>query len=190
MLRYTKWIAVSLGALLIVFVAVGMVLPSSYSLERSLTIDAAPETIHRLVGDLRQWPAWTPWIEADPTIQTTYGPTTTGVGASQTWTGKDGLGELTLTSSDPQTGVEYDIVFDERFMATGVLHYEATPNGTLVVWSMKGEMDNFISRYMGLLMNALVGPDLESGLGKLKAVVEALPPEGPPSEDVPEEAVG
>ena len=193
MLKYTKWFVILLAVLLAAFVAVGFVLPSGYSVERSILIDAPPETVHRLVGDLRQWPEWSPWVEADPTIKTTFGPTTTGVGAHQTWTGKDGTGELTFTKSDPRGGIEYDMVFDDRFHASGALHYEATPDGTQVVWSMDGEMDNFIGRYMGLLMNSLVGPNFESGLAKLKATSEALPAEEPPSEEgeaMPEEAVG
>ena len=38
-----------------------------------------------LVGDLTQWPEWTPWQEMDPKMQTTFGEQTTGVGAHQSW---------------------------------------------------------------------------------------------------------
>jgi len=185
MLKLFKWFAIVLGVLLLVFIVTGFLLPSSYAVERSATINASPDQIHQLVGDLRRWPEWTPWTEVDPTIQTTYGATTTGVGASQAWTGDSGGGELTFTQSDPLIGIEYEMSFDGAFFSTGVMRYEVTPTGTLVTWGMRGDMNNFIGRYMGLLMNAMVGPSFESGLAKLKAAAETLPAMDSPVEEEP-----
>lgn len=185
MLKMLKWFAIVLGVLLLAFVVTGFLLPSSYALERSILIQATPEQIHQLVGDLQRWPEWTPWEEMDPSVETTYGPITTGVGASQTWTSDSGGGELTFTKSDPLNGVEYAMSFNGAFPSEGVLRYEVTPTGTQVTWSMSGEMDNFISRYMGLLMSSMVGPSFETGLARLKTVAEALPAMDPPMEEEP-----
>ncbi len=92
---------------------------------------------------------------------------------------------MTFTKSDPLDGVQYDMSFDGAFPSEGVLRYEVTPTGTQVTWSMSGEMDNFISRYMGLLMNSMVGPPFEAGLEKLKTAAEALPAMDPPVEEEP-----
>jgi hypothetical protein len=121
----------------------------------------------------------------DPSVVTTYGPTTTGAGASQTWTSNSGGGELTFTKSDSVNGIEYDMSFDGAFFSHGVVRYEVIPTGTQVTWGMSGEMDNFIGRYMGLLMNAMVGPPFEAGLAKLKTAAEALPPMEPAMEEEP-----
>jgi hypothetical protein len=185
MLKMLKWFAIVLGVLLLAFVITGFLLPSSYALERSVLIKASPEQIHQLVGDLRQWPEWAPWEEMDPSVETTYGPTTTGVGASQTWTSNSGGGELTITKSDPLNGIEYEMSFNGAFFSDGVVRYEVTPTGTQVTWGMRGEMDNFIGRYMGLLMNSMVGPSFEAGLDKLKTAAEALPALDPPVEEEP-----
>ena len=185
MVKVLKWFAIVLGVLLLAFVITGFLLPSSYSLERSVLIHASPEQIHQLVGDLRRWPEWSPWEEMDPSIETTYGSSTTGVGASQTWTGDSGGGELTFTQSDPLSGIEYEMSFDGAFFSTGVVRYEVIPTGTQVTWSMSGEMDNIIGRYMGVLMNSLVGPPFEAGLAKLKTGTEALPALDPPVEKEP-----
>ncbi len=184
MLKIVKWFAIVLGVLLLAFIITGFLLPSSYALERSVLIKASPEQIHQLVGDLQRWPEWAPWEEMDPSVETTYGPTTTGVGASQTWTSNSGGGELTVTKSDPLNGIEYNMSFG-ALSCDGVVRYEVMPTGTQVTWGMSGEMDNFIGRYMGLLMNSMVGPPFEAGLAKLKTAAEALPAMDPPVEEEP-----
>jgi hypothetical protein len=185
MLKVLKWFALVLGVLLLAFIIIGFLLPSGYALERSLLIKASPEQIHQLVGDLRRWPEWAPWEDMDPSVETLYGPTTTGVGASQTWTSDSGGGELTFTKSDPLNGIEYDMSLSGAYLCVGVVRYEVMPTGTQVTWSMSGEMDNFIGRYMGLLMNSMVGPPFEAGLAKLKTAAEALPAMDPPVEEEP-----
>ncbi len=183
MIKLFKWFAIGLGVLLLVFIITGFLLPSRYSVERSLTINASPDRIHQLVGDLRRWPEWTPWTEMDPTITTTYGSTTTGAGASQVWSGESGGGELTFTQSDPLIGIDYEMSFDGEYFSDGVMRYEVTPTGTRVTWGMTGEMNNFIGRYMGLLMGSMVGPSFEAGLKKLKTAVESLPAMDSPMEE-------
>lgn len=177
-MKWLKWIGIVVVVLVVLFVGVGALLPSEFSVERSVVISAGPEQIHELVGDLRQWPEWAPWSEMDPSIQTTYGETTTGVGASQSWTSNSGDGELTFTMSDVQTGVVYDMSFDEgAFLCKGSLRYETAPDGTKVTWDFKGDSGwNLIGRYMGLMMDTMVGEAFTKGLDSLKAKAEAAPP--------------
>ena len=86
-MKIVKWLAIIIVVLVVVFILIGFVLPKNYNVERSVVI--------------RAWDRWTPWQEADPTIVTTFGETTAGVGAS---------GELTFTQCSPETGVVYDMV--------------------------------------------------------------------------------
>jgi hypothetical protein len=192
MLKVVKWLAIVLGVLVLAFIITGFLLPSSYAFQRSVVISASPQQIHEFVGDLQRWPEWTPWYEMEPSIETTYGPTTTGVGASQTWTGESGGGDLMLTQSDPFTGIEYEMSFDGAFPSDGTIRYEVTPGGTQVTWGMQGEVDNFIARYMGLLMESMVGPSFETGLANLKEAAESMPVMDPPMEEESgtEEAAG
>ncbi len=173
-----KWLRRILGLLLllvILFLAVGFVLPARYHVEREVVIGAPVTEVHALVGDLEEWDRWTPWKEADPTIVVTIGEHSTGVGAHQSWTGKSGDGELTFRSVDPAWGVEYDLDFDHgRYRTKGALRYETVENGTRVTWSMDGEMgSNPVERWFGVLMDWMVGPDFERGLDRLKTVLEA-----------------
>jgi len=158
--------------LLIVAAVVGFLLPHAYHVEESININAKPSKIHDYVGDLKMWDAWTPWKEMDPSVQVTFGKETKGVGASQTWTGKDGVGSLKFTASDPKTGVEYDMMFDKT-PAKGGVRYDQKGDVTTVTWWLKGDMDTpVIGGYLALLMPRMVGSAFKDGLTKLKREVE------------------
>ncbi len=175
---WLKRIGLALLLLIVVLVVVGFFLPEEYIVTRSVTIEAEPARVHTLVGDLKNWPQWTPWLEIDPTIVTTLGMTTTGIGASQTWTDKSGGGELTFTHCDPEDGVTYDMAFDQgKYPSIGAIRYEKDGANTLVTWEMQGENGSIINRYFGLMMDGMIGPMFENGLTKLKEKVESMPPE-------------
>jgi hypothetical protein len=177
-MQIVKWLAIIIATLVVLFIIIGFTLPKDYTVERTVLIDAEPVAIHTLTGDLQAWDQWTPWLEADPTIETTFGEITTGVGASQTWTGESGSGKLTFTQCSPESGVVYDMSFDEgKYVSIGALDYKVVDGGTQVTWRMAGEMGgNPISRYFGAMMDAMVGPMFEKGLNKLKTAAESMPP--------------
>jgi len=169
-----KWALLVILGLIVLLFAVGLFLPGTFHVERSVDIQAPPSRVHALVGDLRAWERWTPWKDEDPTIVVDYGERTTGVGASQTWVGESGDGELTFTASDPAGGVEYAMAFDDgKYPSLGALRYEPLPDGTRVTWSMDGESNGIVGRWFGIFMDGMVGPMFESGLQKLKRAAEA-----------------
>ena len=162
------------GVIIVIFVGVGLFLDNEVHVTREIKIDASAEDIHRYVGDLNQWPEWTPWVVLDPSIKTTMGDKTTGVGASQSWTGESGGGNLTFTASSPQTGIVYDLIFDgDPAVYVSGMTYKTDGNGTIVTWYMKGEMGPIIiGNYFAQLMDSLVGDSFQLGLDKLKEQVE------------------
>lgn len=166
----------AIAIFILVFVIVGALLSREYDVTRTVVVKAEPAKIHALVGELKRWDEWTPWLESDSTIVTTFGPTTSGVGASQSWTGKDGDGRLTFTRADPAQGVEYDMVFvdDEREMPSkGWIRYTPVSGGTQVEWGMTGLMDMpVVGGYFARMMNMMVGGMFEKGLDKLKVRTE------------------
>ena len=106
--------------LIVVLVVVGLFLPTSYTVERSIVIDAQPAQIHKYVGDLNQWNTWEPWTEEDPTIVVSKGEKTQGVGASQSWVGESGDGAFTFTrnfASQPEKSLCVGVTHLHRFHA-------------------------------------------------------------------------
>lgn len=169
-----KIVLAVIAIFMVASIAIGLALPSDYRIERSITVDAAPERIHALVGDLQRWPEWAPWQDADPTIRVSYGSTTSGVGAHQSWVGDSGSGELTFTESSPETGVRYDLSFDQgAFRCEAAMLYMREADTTRVTWRMSGDVGmNIIGRYFALMLDSTAGPMFDDGLTKLKARVE------------------
>jgi len=169
-----KRVGIGVGLATLLVIVVGFMLPSTYVISRTVTINADSARIHALVGDLEQWPEWTPWAKADPTIVVTFGDKTTGVGAHQSWTGDSGGGELTFTRSDTTSGIAYDMSMDEgKHSSRGTMEYHPADGATEVVWGMTGDLGrNPFNRYFGLMMDPMVGPMFEEGLVRLKMVAE------------------
>ena len=173
-MKFLKALAFITISLLLFFVVVGLFLPTHYEVSRSLVINAPAAAIHPLVNDLDRWDEWEPWSEDDSTIRVTPGPVRSGAGASQKWTSKGGDGMLTFIATDANTGVEYDVLFDNRFTSKATIRYEPAAQGTMVTWLLVGGDDApaIIGGYFALLMDSMLGPKYELGLKKLKAAAE------------------
>ena len=159
--------------------AVGLSMPTAYAVERTVHISAPAAEIHPWLDDLEKWSDWAPWEEDDPSIVTTFGPVTAGVGASQSWTSDSGNGELTLTRSDPATGIAYDMAFlDEgvRAPAKCAMTMESSGDGTTVSWTMEGDTADFMPPVLSGLMRPLleseIGTMFDRGLEKLRTRAE------------------
>lgn len=174
-MRVVKNLLLAVLIILILIVVVGLFLPTSYTVERSVVVDAGPEKVHEYVGDLNKWEEWAPWKEEDPTIVITRGEKTKGVGASQSWVGESGDGALTITKDSPQEGIEYDLVFEGGlYECQSAMMYEELEDGdTKVTWKMNGDMNSpIIGGYFALMMDSMVGEMFDRGLNNLKRTVE------------------
>ena len=181
MLPILKRIGIGIGLATILVLAVGFALPSTYTTSRAVTINVTPDRLHTLVGDLRRWPDWTPWVKADPSLVMSFGEKTEGVGAHQSWTGNSGGGELTFTRSDPDWGVAYDMTIGAaRHSSQATMEYRPAGTATEVVWTMTGvNGNNPFNRYFGLMMDPMIGPMFEDGLNRLKLEAEKIESEDP-----------
>ncbi len=149
---------------------------AGYSVERSITVNAAPHHVHALLDDFHKWPAWSPWEDLDPDLQRTYTGPEKGVGARYAWRGnrKAGAGSMEIQVSTP-TWIEIALEFLKPFKASNLTTFELTESGsgTEVTWRMTGEQQglmNVFSRFVS--MDRMIGPDFEKGLARLKAVAE------------------
>jgi polyketide cyclase/dehydrase/lipid transport protein len=174
-MKVIKWIiGIALG-LALLFCIIGWCLRGRYHVERSVSIKAPPERIHPSVSRLEEWPKWTAWTVAKyPDMKISYSGPSEGVGAKYEWEGESvgGHGELTITESEPAKGIKYAMAFEQMPLSGGI-RYEPTGDTTKVTWFTEGELGmNPISRYFGLLMDSMMGPDFETGLANLKQRVE------------------
>ena len=173
-----KWFArIALAVLTVVglLLAVGLLLPSGFKVQRSVEMAAAPDRIYPLIADPREWKRWSVWNRRDPAMAVQYSGPPSGSGARWVWkSASEGNGEMEFTAAVPNERVDYALTFPDMGMhSRGQLRLESAGAGTRVTWTNEGDMGtNPVNRYFGLFMDRLVGPDFEGGLKNLKALAE------------------
>lgn len=177
MLRRVLKLLFSLVAVLgLVLTAGSLLLPSEFSVQRSVTVAAAPEAVWPLLAEPRRWPSWTAWNRRDPSMQLQFEGPASGAGAAWSWrSASEGDGRMVFTAADAPRQLRYELRFgDDDTPSRGELRLEPAAGGTRVSWSMTGRMGaNPMFKWMALFADRFIGPDFEAGLAQLKALVEA-----------------
>ena len=176
-MKFLKKVVLAVLLIPMVLVVVSLFLPSTYRVERRVMINARADTVFPHINSLKQWPEWTAWTVAKyPDMKTSFAGPDAGVGASYSWEGKSsGRGTLKLTRSDPDKGIGYELDFENgKYVSRGAIALEPTGESVNVTWSNEGDLGwNPVSRFFGLFMDAMMGPDFEEGLRHLQRKVEA-----------------
>jgi uncharacterized protein YndB with AHSA1/START domain len=150
----------------------------TYTVQRSTTIAAPPARVYDLVTDFHSWTAWSPWEGLDPDLKRTYSGSESGAGAVYSWTGnrKAGEGQMKIIQATAPSTVRIDLQFVKPFKSRSETIFTIAPagTGTHVTWTMTGQK-TLATKIMGLFksMDAMVGPDFEKGLARLKSRAEA-----------------
>ncbi len=152
----------------------------TFTVERSTTVEAPAESIYPHIADFHRWTVWSPWEDVDPGLQRSYSGPESGTGAKYAWSGnrKAGRGSMEVVRTDYPRRVEIDLAFEKPWKARNDTIFvlepaAADPQRTQVTWTMTGKK-TLMTKVMGVFksMDAMVGPDFEKGLARLKAVCE------------------
>jgi len=150
--------------------------PDTFTLRRSLLIQAPPGKLHALINDMRAFNTWNPYDKKDPAMQGSYSGPAAGPGARYAFKGNQDVGEgsLEITASAPnQVGMRLDM--SAPMEARNQITFTLVPRGqgTEVTWAMEGACP-FIAKLMGVFINmdTMIGRDFEAGLASLKAIAE------------------
>lgn len=162
------------AAAVVLLLATGFLLPSTYTAQRSITINAPVEKVFPLVVNQKEWKRWSVWNQRDPNMALTYTGPEGAAGAKWTWKSKsEGNGGMEWSAVDANKRIGYVLRMEDMAPATGDLTFAADGNGTRVNWSINGDGGmNPIARWFGLFMDKLVGPDFDAGLKNLKKLAE------------------
>ena len=174
-----KILKVLLGTLVLiaaVVVVVGFFLPSEQYVERSTVVDAEPDEVFGLLNDFRQFNRWSPWAAIDPETEYEYSGPPTGTGARMAWRSEHpnvGNGSQEIVASEPTSLVRTKLMF-EGFDTPSYAAFKLEPadGGTRVTWAFEANLDTFMGRYLGLMMEKWVGADYERGLERLEELLE------------------
>ena len=148
--------------------------PNSYDISRTRTINAPSAVIYNEIIDFKNWSAWSPWIEKDPTLSFTYPEKTSGVDGSYSWEGKDGKGTMKTLSAIENDSIWQELKF-ENFPPSNVYwKFKESGQSTEVSWGMTSEKTSFMMKFFAIIsggMDKMIGPDYERGLEKLDSLV-------------------
>ncbi|MDX1404881.1 MAG: SRPBCC family protein [Woeseiaceae bacterium] len=172
-----KKLLLSSGSVFLLLVVVALFLPAQVVVERSVSVDAYPATVFALVNDFRQINQWSPILEGDPNADIDISGPPRGAGATVTWDGHIiGRGRQTIVASVPHQRVEIQFEFSDQAPATAVFTVSPVDEGSKVTWRQEIYYGfSLVGRYLGLIQDAVVGPEHERGLERLKELAESLP---------------
>jgi len=177
-MKILKIIGTILLILLIVVLLVNIFTPSTYKVERSIEINAAPSKVYGIISKFSRFNEWSPWSKKDSAMEVGYEGTDGMLGSIYKWEGNDdvGKGMMQMFELDENKKVAYKMQFGGGHDTnTGYMLLQSEAgNKTNVTWGFTGET-SFMFRFFNLLMDNFIGKDFEHGLNKLKVVAEAEP---------------
>jgi len=151
--------------------------PDTFSVQRSLAINAPPAKLFPLINDLRQFSAWNPYEKKDPAIRVSYRGAASGPGAGYDFEGNKevGKGSIDIVDAAAPAKVTMQLTMIEPFEGRNTVEFSLAPQGqaTNVTWAMHGPSP-FMAKLVGVFMNMdqMIGRDFEAGLANLKTLAE------------------
>jgi effector-binding domain-containing protein len=175
-MKILKFLGIGILALVLIFLIAAGIAPSENHLSRSIVIDAPMEAVRQNVVTFENMLKWSPWADLD-TNQTVTIENDGQIGAIYTWDGADslvGAGEQTIldiTDDKVVTHLHFTRPWESEADATTTL--KEVDEGVEVTWSYDDHVD-YPMNIMNLFfdMDAMLGPDFEKGMARLKELVE------------------
>jgi hypothetical protein len=172
-----KILGLGAAAALLVLPGIAFLLPREVRVERSVRVEASPQTLFDLVEDVRRHDLWMPWGALDPRPQVVFGMVTEGEGATYFWIG-DHLthGTLTLHGADRPRWVAASV--DLASVDKARLEFRFEPDGAATVVTATFLKDlgyNPLRRYLGRSHRNAGEALLEAALPRLRQAAETSP---------------
>ena len=162
--------------LLVLLVVIGFLLPSSAQVERSILIEAPAKEIFPHLNSMRAFHAWSPWTDIDPETQYHFEGPERGVGSRMTWMSGNaqvGQGSQEITASVAPQRVETQLQFGDQGNGTATFLLEPEGAATRVRWQFHTAFGwDLFGRYVGLMLDSMIGASYNKGLKTLKSEVE------------------
>jgi effector-binding domain-containing protein len=169
-------IGITILVIIVLLLVVGIFLPQSKTITKSVAINASTPTVFAMINDVSNWEKWTYWAAQDTNTSYTYSTNTVGHGAWFNWKSKiNDEGKFTINQSITDSLIAGELYMAE-FSSTQRFLFTEKDDTCNVEWHFESKMGwNLFGRWMLLFMNDAVGDDLDNSLQRLKQVCESLP---------------
>lgn len=176
-MKHLKRIAMGLAFLALILLAISFVLPSRINVARAVEINAGESQIYPYIANLRKFSQWSPWAKIDPNAKYSYSGPQIGAGARLAWQSDNpnvGAGVMKIIDAKAPNSLDLALDFDDGGTGTSQFRLEPIRAGTRVTWRFQTDLGaNPIMRWMGLLLEQVIGETYDEGLQNLKALVES-----------------
>ena len=150
---------------------------SHIHLERSTTIDAPADFVWSHVNSFDAMNQWSPWTKKDPNMTSSLEGTDGAVGAIYKWSGDEelvGTGSQTITEIADGSMIKTHMVFEGMGEADATIEISEADGKTNVTWHYDQDVSFPVTIFMMMVdMEEELGPDYQTGMDNLKAMVES-----------------
>jgi hypothetical protein len=164
-------------SIILLFVVIGIGLPSSYHVSRSEEINGSNKIIFPYLNNLAKWSSWTALNRnKDYSLIQKYSGSTQGIGSEMSYSGdKLGKGNIKIIDNELDDHVSFLLLINNRFNTKGNIQIEPiAENVSKVTITLDGDVGFHLpNRYIILMMNNIAGSLFQESLNRLKLIVES-----------------
>ncbi len=171
--RVLKLIGMVLGALLLAFTVLGLVLPRDLRIKRSLEVPVPVAAVSAEVDDLARWPAWAFGPEAREC--TFHDATADGL----RWACGDVEGALVRTDRSPGTMWIDARVGGQVERVRMKLALTEVATGTLLVWEEQATAPRVVGAWLRPWLENARGAEIDRALARLRERLTLATPRAP-----------
>ncbi len=176
-MRIIKNIFKTILVILAIWLVAALFISKEYTVEKTMMINMPTAKVFDYVKYLKNQNEYSKWGSMDKNMKMNFTGTDATVGFTSSWEGnsKVGKGAQEIKKITEGKKIDYEIRFEKpmKDVAAAVMSTDSMgPNQTMVKWSISGKM-KYPMNVMGLIMDKMIGGDLETGLTNLKAKMEA-----------------
>ena len=173
---------------IIVFVIIGIValvlvialfVKKGYAVERVVTINKPKMEVFDYVKFLKNQDNYSVWATKDPNMKREYKGTDGTVGFISAWDSEEknvGKGEQEIKKITEGERIDFELRFIKPFQATEQAYMtieSISDTQTKVAWGFSGKMKYPMNiMLLTMDMEGMIGKDFDSGLNKLKMILE------------------
>ena len=174
---------ISLAITAVLFLVIGVLLPSSRSLEEQVETNRRQTIVFDTLNSFRRFDDWHPFAVQDPRLRINLSGPESGVGAKMSYesqVGNIGSGTWEIVESEPRTRVAYAIENDQRGnnKRTEFTLRPTGRSGRNIEITQTYQVDygwDLLGRYAGLYVARNVGDNMQVGLKRLSNMLASVP---------------
>lgn len=153
-----------------------LVTKKEYSIEREITIDKPSKAVFDYIKIIKNQEQFNVWVMKDPNVKIDYRGVDGTKGFVSAWEGNKqaGKGEQEIKEINEGENINIELRFEKPFKNVGQTYLITKPisaNQTSLKWQMVGQ-NKFPMNIMNLIIDGLLGKDLEKSLINVKRILE------------------